>query len=191
MSYTTAFRTHRWHFIKCKSNITEMSKHKIHAPSTNPRKKIKIITLSDRVECKSFWNLLYFPTGKNNNNKWIWWQKQLSHLIWLVPVLFWCCFPALGKPRMYTQTLKDLAHFPDQRASSIDTTREPQGKMHWKWDEERSEPYNVHTQYCIQWVLTPLWIWITNTCWRDDSLSLVRTNETCICNCKLNKDKPI
>lgn len=26
-------------------------------------------------------------------------------------------------------TLQDLAHFPDQRASSIDTTRESQGKM--------------------------------------------------------------
>lgn len=41
MSYTTAFRTHRWHFIKCKSNITEMSKLKTHAPSTNPKKNNK------------------------------------------------------------------------------------------------------------------------------------------------------
>lgn len=150
MSYTTAFRTHRWHFIKCKSNITEMSKHKIHAPSTNPRKNNKnhhsqwqgwgLITL----EFVIFSNWKKFDNSKNKT-QWIWWQKQLSHLIWLVPVNFWCCFPALGKPLMYTQTLQDLAHFPDQRASSIDTTRESQGKMQWKWDKGRSEPYNVHT----------------------------------------------
>ena len=38
MSYT-AFRTHRWHFMKCRSDIIEMSKHKTHATLTNPRKK--------------------------------------------------------------------------------------------------------------------------------------------------------
>lgn len=41
----TDYRTHRWHFIKCRSNIIEMSEHKTQAASMAPRNRIEIITL--------------------------------------------------------------------------------------------------------------------------------------------------
>ena len=60
----TDYRTHRWHFIKCRSNIIEMSEHKTQATSMAPRNRIEIITLRDAVRANHLGNCFMFQLEK-------------------------------------------------------------------------------------------------------------------------------
>ena len=103
---TPLFGTYRWHFMKCRSNIIEMNKHKTHAPSTNPGKKNRnylsqwegwVLTILGFV---IFSNSKGFNIYINHTKKIGIIIQQLAHLphTYLVPVLLGCWFPRLGNP---------------------------------------------------------------------------------------------